>query len=165
MRRNDREMNQEFAYYVIDKAPFATISMVRPDGSAYGIPISVVREDDHFYFHSAMEGEKLESILYQNEICISAVSRCRPVPDKFTLEYESAVVWGKAYLVSEKEERIHGLSLICQRFAKQNMDHFQDAIDRSLGRTAVIRVAITKVTGKRKKYDASGVEMKWGRME
>ena len=163
MRRNDREMNQEFAFYVIDKAPFATISMVRPDGSAYGIPISVVREDDHFY--SAMEGEKLESILHQNEICISAVSRCRPVPDKFTLEYESAVVWGKAYLVSEKEERIHGLSLICQRFAKQNMDHFQDAIDRSLGRTAVIRVDITKVTGKRKKYDASGVEMKWGRME
>ena len=45
------------------------------------------------------------------------------------------------------------------------MDHFQDAIDRSLGRTAVIRVDITKVTGKRKKYDASGVEMKWGRME
>ena len=27
------------------------------------------------------------------------------------------------------------------------------------------RVDITKVTGKRKKYDASGVEMKWGRME
>ena len=110
MRRNDREMNQEFAYYVIDKAPFATISMVRPDVSAYGIPISVVREDDHFYFHSAMEGEKLESILYQNEICISAVSRCRPVPDKFTLEYESAVVWGKAYLVSEKEVRSQGSS-------------------------------------------------------
>lgn len=41
--------------------------MVRPDGSAYGIPISVVREDDHFYFHSAMEGEKLESILYQTK--------------------------------------------------------------------------------------------------
>lgn len=165
MRRNDREMDQTFAYYVIDKAPFATISMVRPDGSAYGIPISIVREGDHLYFHSAMEGEKVESILHQNEVCISAVSRCRPVPDKFTLEYESAVLWGKAYLISEKEEKIHGLSLICQRFAKENMAHFQEAIQRSLARTAVIRVDITKVTSKRKKYDANGIEMKWGRME
>lgn len=164
MRRKDREMDQDFAYYVIDKAPFATMSMMRTDGSAYGIPISVVREGDHLYFHSAMEGEKIESIVNQNQVCISAVCRCRPVPDKFTLEYESAVLFGKACLVTEKEEKIHGLSLLCERFAKQNMEHFQEAIERSLGRTAVVRVDIISVTGKRKKYDDQGVEMKWGRI-
>ncbi len=165
MRRKDREMDQEFAYYVVDKAPFATISMVRTDGTAYGIPISIVREENHFYFHSAMEGEKIESILHQNEICISAVSRCKPVPDRFTLEYESAVFFGKAVMVKAKEEKIHGLSLLCQRFAKQNMNNFQEAVERSLDRTEVIRIDITQTTGKRKQYDSDGVEMKWGRMK
>lgn len=165
MRRQDREMDRDFAYRVVDKAPFATISMIRADGSAYGIPISVVREDDHFYFHSAMEGEKIESMASQDRVCISAVSRCKPVPGKFTLEYESAVFFGKVFPVSDQEEKIHGLSLLCQRFAKQNMDHFQEAIERSLERTAVFRIDIISVTGKRKKYDSQGVEMKWGRME
>ncbi|MBM6828818.1 pyridoxamine 5'-phosphate oxidase family protein [Anaerotignum lactatifermentans] len=165
MRRKDREMDQQFAYGVLDRAPYATISMVRPDGSAYGIPISIVREEDHFYFHSAMEGEKIDSLVARPEICVSAVSRCRPVKDRFTMEYESAVIFGKAVMVEDDEEKVHGLRLLCQRFCPENMAEFDVSIARSLKRTAVIRVDISSVTGKRKKYDKEGKEMKWGRME
>ena len=48
----------------------------------------------------------------------------------------------------------------------EDMDAFDDAIARSLDRTAVVRITLTDLpTGKRKKYDSSGEEMKWGRME
>lgn len=165
MRRKDREMDKEFAYNVVDKAPFATISMVRADKTAYGVPISIVREGNHFYFHSAMEGEKIESLFKQPQVCISAVSKCKPVSSQFTLEYESAVFFGNAVMVKEKEEKIHGLFLLCKKFANENMHHFQKAVEGSLERTAVIRIDITHITAKRKQYDKNGVEMKWGRME
>lgn len=36
----------------------------------------------------------------------------------------------------------------------------------SLDRTAVVRITLTAPpTGKRKQYDSTGEEMKWGRME
>ena len=45
------------------------------------------------------------------------------------------------------------------------MPYFEAAIEGSLKITCVIRIDIERITGKRKKYDKGGVEMKWGRME
>ena len=46
MRRATREMDAAFALEVFDKAPFVTVSMVRPDGTPYGLPLSLVRTDE-----------------------------------------------------------------------------------------------------------------------
>ena len=48
---------------------------------------------------------------------------------------------------------------------RNNMENFEDAIAKSLDRTAVWKIRIENLTGKRKKYDKSGEEMKFGRME
>jgi len=46
------------------------------------------------------------------------------------------------------------------------MDAFAAAIERSLERTAVVKITLTEPpTGKRKQYDKQGEEMKWQRME
>ena len=45
------------------------------------------------------------------------------------------------------------------------MGAFDEAIARSLDRTAVWKVEAEQVTGKRKQYDSQGKEMKFGRME
>ena len=46
------------------------------------------------------------------------------------------------------------------------MDAFDDAIARSLERTAVVKITLTAPpTGKRKQYDKQGEEMKYGQME
>ena len=52
------------------------------------------------------------------------------------------------------------------RKASREMDAFDDAIARSLERTAVVRITLIEPpVGKRKQYDKQGEEMKWGRME
>ena len=46
------------------------------------------------------------------------------------------------------------------------MSAFDASIERSLGRTAVVKITLSEPpVGKRKQYDASGEEMKYGRME
>jgi len=46
------------------------------------------------------------------------------------------------------------------------MDAFAAAIERSLERTAVVKITLTEPpTGKRKQYDKQGEEMKYGRMK
>ena len=78
----------------------------------------------------------------------------------------SAITFGKAEIVTDEAEKIHGLRLICERFLPQHMDAFDQSIARSLSRTAVVRITLTEPpTGKRKQYDKEGVEMKYGRME
>ena len=151
-------MDAAFALEVLDKAPYVTVSMTRPDGTPYGLPLSLARTDEKtFYFHCALEGDKLDCIAH-NPI--------GPKDGSFTLQYRSATAVGKAEMVTDREEKIAGLRAICQRFLPHHMDAFDDAIARSLERTAVVRITLIEPpVGKRKQYDKQGEEMKWGRME
>ena len=73
---------------------------------------------------------------------------------------------GKAEKVTDKYEKIEALKAISQRFLPHHMDAFDDAIARSLERTAVVKITLTEPpTGKRKQYDKQGDELKYGRME
>ena len=97
MRRSDRERDAAFALEVLDKAPFVTVSMTREDGTPYGLPLSLARTGDKtFYFHCALEGEKLDCIAYNPVVFLSAVTRCSPTFDSkvgnFTLQYRSALL-------------------------------------------------------------------------
>ena len=171
MRKASREMPADWALEVMRKAPYITVSFIRPDGTAYGLPLSLASTDGkNWYFHCAPEGEKLDAIAAHPEVCLSAVTKCAPTvgpkDGSFTLQYRSAVAFGRATLVTDEQEKIEALRAISERFLPQHMDAFDEAIRRSLYRTAVVRITLTSApTGKRKQYDRQGEEMKYGRME
>ena len=98
------------------------------------------------------------------------VTKCAPTvgpkDGSFTLQYKSAMAVGKAEMVTDRDEKIEALRTICQRFLPKHMDAFDDAIKRSIERTAVVKITLTEPpTGKRKQYDKEGEEMKWQRMK
>lgn len=164
-------MSAEWALQVFDKAPYITVSMVKSNGIPYGLPLSLVRTDEKtFYFHGALEGDKMDALKDHPEVCLSAVTRCKPLvgplDNSFTLEFQSAMAFGKAEMVTDREEKIMALRAICEHFLPTHMPAFNEAVERSLDRTAVVRITLTEAsTGKRKQYDTNGVEMKYQRME
>lgn len=156
MRKASRMQSAEWAGEVFDKAPYVTVSMVRPDGTPYGLPLSLVRKDAcTFYFHCADEGEKMDCLRMNPEVSLSAVSRCTPCyemeKNNFTEHYDSAIALGRAQIVESDEEKIEALRLLCRRFLPKYMDHFDEAVARSLSRTTVVRITLTEPpVGKRK---------------
>lgn len=46
MRKAKRQQNADWALEVFDKAPYVTVSMTRPEGTPYGLPLSLVRSGD-----------------------------------------------------------------------------------------------------------------------
>ena len=164
-------MPADWALEIMRKAPYITVSFTRPDGTAYGVPLSLASANDKvWYFHCALEGDKLDAIAIHPEVCLSAVTKCTPTigpnDGSFTLQYRSAIAFGKAEVISDEKEKIEALRIISKRFLPQHLDAFDEAIRRSLHRTAVVRITLTSTpTGKRKQYDKNGDEMKYGRME
>lgn len=165
MRRKDREMPEKFAFAVTDKCEYAVLSMTDPNGNPYCVPISIVREGAFIYFHCAAEGRKIDCLRCHPQVCLACVGdTCRAL-DKFTTEFESAILQGTASEVTDTAEKTHALRLLCLRHTPTNMAEFDEAIKKSLSRTAIWKIEIAEITGKRKKYDKSGKEMKFGRME
>lgn len=164
-------MPAEWAYGILDKAPYITVAMTDEDGAPYAVPLSLARVDDKtFYFHCATEGRKLDIIRRNPNVWLSAVTTCKPTvgpkDGSFTLEFKSAMAHGVAEIVTEEAEKIVAMRAICERFLPRHMDAFDVSIARSLGRTAVVRITLLESpTGKRKQFDSQGEEMKYGRME
>lgn len=149
MRKAKRQKDARWAFEVFDKAPFVTVSMTRPDGSPYGLPLNLVRKDETtFYFHCASEGEKIDCLSHNPMVSLSAVSRCTPEYEEeknnFTEYYNSAIAIGRAEIVTDDSEKTEALRLLCNRFLPKYMDHFDEAVTRSLDRTTVVRITLTE---------------------
>lgn len=181
IRRKDREMSIDFAYGVIDKSQFGTLATTDKDGNPYCIPVSAVRKDDTIYFHCAKIGTKIDNIKNNPNVCMSFVGDVhvpvefnvssvsegngRVSDTRFTTEYESAVVFGTAAEVEDDDEKLLALRLIGWKYTPDDMPFFDAYVNSSIKITDVVRVNINHITGKRKKFDKSGIEMKFGRME
>ena len=136
MRKASRQQDAVQALEVFERAPFVTVSMCRPDGTPYGLPLSLVKADDKtFYFHCADEGEKLDCIKFNPIVSLSAVSKRTPAfqEDKlnYTEHYRSAVAIGRCEWVEDRAEKIEALRLLCERFLPKHMNHFEEAIARN----------------------------------
>lgn len=179
-------MSREFGLTIIDKAIFGVVSMIDEAGQSYGLPLSIVRERDSLYLHSAKEGKKVDIFNRSPVVNVTFIGDVA-VPDNyteedldkmvrdenqtallissvFTTQYESAIVKGRVQPVEDEEERVKALRLICEKYTPDKMKYFPYAIKAGMGRVNVYRIDIEELTAKRKKYDAEGKEMKWGRM-
>lgn len=150
MRRKERQMPEEFAWEVVDKCEYAFLAMTAEDGSPYGLPVTIARGGRAIYFHSALEGRKAECLRRSPRVCLSCVGDTRVPPGKFTTLFESAVAFGRAEEVTEDNEKIHALQLLCQRHTPDNMENFPKAVAKSLSRTGVWRITVEEITGKAK---------------
>ena len=160
MRKASREMPADWALDIMRKAPYITVSFIRPDGTAYGVPLSLASTDDKtWYFHCAPEGDKLDAIAAHPEVCLSAVTKCTPTvgpnDGSFTLQYRSAIAFGRAVLVTDVEEKVAALRAISERFLPQYMDAFDEAIRRSLHRTAVVRITLAAAPPGKREQDVT----------
>lgn len=187
VRRKDREMGREYGLEVIDKSKYGLVSMVEENNEPYGVPLSIVREENTLYFHSAKDGKKVEIFKNNPRVSIGFVGQVevpeifteeeldKMVKDEskaalfissvFTTEYESAIVKGKVKLVEDNKEKIKAMKSICEKYTPGKMKYFNMAVESGLGRTNVYKVEIESIRSKRKKYDTHGEEMKYGRME
>jgi nitroimidazol reductase NimA-like FMN-containing flavoprotein (pyridoxamine 5'-phosphate oxidase superfamily) len=151
MRRKDRQISNEEAYSIIDKASFGTMATVDSDGIPYAVPLDFARSGDFLYFHGAFVGHKTDNLKARPDVCINFVGNVSYPENNFTTVFESAIIFGKAEEVTADEEKINALKHICERFTPKNMGAFDDAINKSLKTTAVWKITIESISGKQRK--------------
>ncbi|MCA5963058.1 pyridoxamine 5'-phosphate oxidase family protein [Blautia sp. RD014234] len=105
MRRKDREKSREFALEVTDKCEWAVLSMTDQEGMPYAVPVTIVRDGDFVYFHTAKAGKKIDILNRHPQVCLVCVGDTERQTDSFTTLYESAVINGTICEVTEDEEK------------------------------------------------------------
>lgn len=151
MRRKEREVSEDAAFEVADRCLWASAAMTDTNGNPYCVPLNIVREGNFIYFHAAQEGRKTDILKKNPRIYISCVCGVKIDANRFTTEYESAAICGKAEEVENTKEKIHALKILCERYASENMKGFENAVSKYINKTAVWKITVESITGKRNK--------------
>lgn len=155
MRRSDREQGEEFALSLIDHCSHGVMSIHTGEAFPYCLPLSFVRKGNCLYFHCAKAGGRKLDLLHANpNVCITFVGGDEPefvAPNEYTTYFQSAIVTGTAVEVTDQEEMIEALRLLCEKLMPEHMSGFSHAIQSTLAATSVWRVDIAEARGKQKK--------------
>ena len=139
MRRKDRALEREAALRILDQTEWMTLSMTQPDGTPYAVPVNMTRAGEWLYFHCAREGKKIDCLRACPQVCVTAVGHARVIPEQYTTEYESAVVFGTAEEVLEEAARWEGLRVFSQKFRPEPEEEFRAQNRGCFSQTALSR--------------------------
>lgn len=155
MRRSDRQRGPEFSLPMIDRCSHGVMAISTGEATPYCLPLSFVRVDKSLYFHCAKEGRKLDLLRKNPRVCVTFVGQDSPAFEEsatYTTYFQSVIATGTAVEVTDEAEKITALRVLCQTLLPEHMGaSFEQAIDRSLSRTAIWRVDMDEITGKEKK--------------
>ena len=103
--------------------------------------------EDVIYFHCALEGHKLENLSGNNKVSFCVVGRTRVLPDKFATNYESVIVFGRAFEVTDDEKQA-GLVELLKKYSPGFMEKGQRYIEGDGHKARVYKIVIESMTGK-----------------
>ncbi len=150
MNRKERLRDADFAWSVLEQAPYAVLSLSDREGTPYGIPVSPVadREYGAIYMHCAKVGKKLDLLRENPKVCLSAVSKSRSIPKEFEMSFDSAVFTGTVEEVTDEGEKVKALLLLGTHYDPTGMGRFEEVLEKYLPATCVLRITPVEITGK-----------------
>ena len=148
IRRSDRALAADEAREILARAEHGVLATVGADGWPYAVPVNHVLSEDVLYIHCAVEGHKLENIAHEERVSFCAVASATVLPAELSTLYESAVVFGRAALVTDPTEKQRALELLAVRFCGALTPEAEETIATSGPRTAVVRIRIERIAGK-----------------
>ena len=148
MRRSEKEITDKLAIEKIINASLVCRLALSDGNQPYIVPLCFGYQDRTLYFHSALEGKKIDILKKNNRTCfefdvnseiIKAEKAC-----KWGMKYQSIIGFGKAVLVENIAEKKKALNIIMNHYSDRDFQF----TDKAIKKIAVIKIEIEGMTGK-----------------
>lgn len=152
MRRKKKEIrDSKIIDDLLASCPVGRLGTNGKDGYPRIKPLNFVYLDGKIYFHSAKEGEKIDDIVRDCHVVFEVdepmgyvKSGNNPCSAKFL--YRSAMIRGKAAIVTDDKERLLALRSLMEKYQPEG--GYGEFLAEKLRITAVVRIDIEEITGK-----------------
>lgn len=152
MRRKEQEITDIAVIEdIIRKAQVCHLALSE-NGRPYIVPLCFGYKDNTLYFHSAREGKKLDIIMKNSNVCFEIDTDHELVIGKkacdCSMKYRSVIGFGRAELIEETELKRRAFEIIMQKYSDDSFEYPEESIQN----TAIIKVKIESMTGKKLDY-------------
>ena len=155
MRRSDKEIKDiNIIEGILIEAQVCRIALC-DDNKPYIVPMNFGFKDNYLYLHSAAEGQKMDILSKNRNICFEVDIKNELIKSdnacNWGMKYYSVIGFGKAIFIEDINEKREALNIIMQKYNENDAKSFEYS-EITLNKTAVIKVEITEITGKKSGY-------------
>ena len=148
MRRKRQQLTQEESIAILQKATAGTLALFGDDGYPYAVPISYVYNEGKLYFHSALNGHKVDAIRKYDKASFCVIEKDDVQPEKYTTFFRSVIAFGRIHIIEDEKEKLEIVRMLGNRYNPNQDDALQKEIESGLSRLLAIRFDIEHLTGK-----------------
>ena len=152
IRGADKAANDEESIYQILDACFLCHIAFQHEGQTMMIPTAYGRKDDALYIHGSTKNYMLNQIINGQTVCVGVthldgIVLARTLFDT-SANYRSVVLFGKAELVTDYDDRMEGLKIITENIIKGRWSEVSVGSQNELKATMVVKFTIDKASAK-----------------
>lgn len=147
MRRTDRQLSQEQVTAILERGTHGVLSTVDAEGQPYGVPVNYVFYQGAIYFHSAVDGHKLDNVQVNPHVSFCVIDKAELLPQQFSTDFASVIVFGEARMV-EGEEKLQALTWLVEHLAPGQGQTSARYIEKNQEQTGIVKIEIAHLTGK-----------------
>ncbi len=148
MRRNKQELSVEDSIAVLNSATSGVLAVSGDNDYPYAVPLSFVYDDSRIYFHCAKSGHKLDAITRNDKVSFCVIDEDNVVPEEYTTYFRSVIIFGKARILEDQEEKRSALEKIAARYSPNQEDGRMKEIDKSFNQVCMVEILIEHISGK-----------------
>lgn len=156
MRRKRQELAPERCIEILQNGTAGVLSVMGDGGYPYGVPLSYAYKDGKIYFHSAVEGHKIDALRKEEKCSFTVIDQDNIHPDEYTTYFRSVIAFGRMRIFDSMDDIIAGLSILGEKYNPGDHAGLQHEIGKSVAmsggmshtRVAVLCMEIEHLTGK-----------------
>jgi nitroimidazol reductase NimA-like FMN-containing flavoprotein (pyridoxamine 5'-phosphate oxidase superfamily) len=152
IRGADKAANDEESIYKILDSGFLCHVAFQHNEQTMMIPTAYGREENALYIHGSTKNHMLNQIINSQSVCIGVthldgIVLARTLFDT-SANYRSVILFGKAELVIDNDERLKGLQIISENIIKGRWNEVSVGSENELKATMVVKFTIDKASAK-----------------
>lgn len=148
MRRKKQLLSKEETIKILEQCTAGVLGVIGDHGYPYTVPVSYALKDDKIFIHSAINGHKIDSIERSDKVSFTVIEKDSVIQETFTTHFTSAIVFGRARILTEDAEKKYALESLVEKYAPDYMEEGQQEINKDWDRVSLIEIKIEHMTGK-----------------
>jgi nitroimidazol reductase NimA-like FMN-containing flavoprotein (pyridoxamine 5'-phosphate oxidase superfamily) len=148
MRRKRQELSETETIAMLQSCTSGVLAVHGDDDYPYAVPLSFAYEDGKLFFHAAKAGQKIDALERSEKASFCVIAADDVVQSTFTTHFRSAIVFGRARVLTEDGEKRHALECLAKKYSPDYLAAAGSEIDGEWKRVCVIELAVEHMTGK-----------------
>ena len=153
MRRSLQALDEEEIGAILSRGTAGTLAVLGDGGWPYAVPLSYVYHKGRIYFHCAKDGHKIDAIRACDRVSFCVIDKNEIVPAEFTSYYRSAIVFGRARIVTDPGELLDAMRALSAKYSPKESEDARRIETKVAGAASlcVLAVDIEHTSGKQAK--------------